>query len=540
MQIQVRINEEGALRNQRFAFSDRFTLVAELMQNARRAGASCIEIIHDAENRTLRVADNGCGVADFQQLLTFNESGWDEGLRSDEKAFGVGFSKCLYAATRCIVTSNGLRVDFDTAQALAKVPVDVTAAPDDDDDIGEPGTVVELHGVDLPGLAERIATLTMGYAVAVIFNGQVQCNGLATSRLPMTPTAIGGIHLAGTRDGKFSRETLVFLQGFCVLRIGYAGGPSKPRPDQVNVVHLDPRLFVARLPDRDKLIDEDQQRQRIDAAIKARWGEVLAQAKSELPPRRFVETFYNAMRCWDALALLNDIDDLPVELCEQISGYPYQDGLAERSYLTKPTQPAQRQDIESGRVSLVALDPIGDDNAGRWMFARAKGQWIFKSAGLDPEHWVQRHVHYPEDQYCSVEAVDEAATTEFEGRWSWPTVVLCKAVRIGIGDEAVDITDGGVYDQGTLYIPEGELTGDSVRQASDYCDEHLHFAADDLEADREALADLILRLRSPDPKATIESLLVGLRLEKYPRLHGRVFRLTVGSAPLGHAVELMA
>jgi hypothetical protein len=43
MQIQVRINEEGALRNQRYAFTDRFTLVSELLQNARRAGAMRIE-----------------------------------------------------------------------------------------------------------------------------------------------------------------------------------------------------------------------------------------------------------------------------------------------------------------------------------------------------------------------------------------------------------------------------------------------------------------------------------------------------------------
>ena len=49
MDIQVRINHEGALRNQRFAFTDRFTLVTELLQNARRAGATLIVIIHDEQ-----------------------------------------------------------------------------------------------------------------------------------------------------------------------------------------------------------------------------------------------------------------------------------------------------------------------------------------------------------------------------------------------------------------------------------------------------------------------------------------------------------
>jgi hypothetical protein len=125
MQIQVRINEEGALRNQRFAFTDRFTLVSELLQNARRAGATSIAIDHDAEARTLTVRDNGRGIDDFQKLLTFNESGWDEPTCDAENPFGVGFSKCLYAASRCIVRSRGLCADFDTAAALARTPIDV-------------------------------------------------------------------------------------------------------------------------------------------------------------------------------------------------------------------------------------------------------------------------------------------------------------------------------------------------------------------------------------------------------------------------------
>jgi hypothetical protein len=177
-----------------------------------------------------------------------------------------------------------------------------------------------------------------------------------------------------------------------VPTIGRAGCLGKHRPEQVNVVHLDPSLVADRLPDRDKLIDEVEQRHRVNAATKACWSEVLVEAKSELPPSGYVETFYGAMRCWDApvWALLNDTDELPVDLCEQIIGYPYQDGLTENSILIQPTHPTQRQDIESGRVSLVALDPIGDDNAGRWMFARAKGQRVFNTAGLDPDHWSRR------------------------------------------------------------------------------------------------------------------------------------------------------
>lgn len=32
---------------------------------------------------------------------------------------------------------------------------------------------------------------------------------------------MGTVHLTGTRDGKFSYNTLVFLQGFCVMKLNY-------------------------------------------------------------------------------------------------------------------------------------------------------------------------------------------------------------------------------------------------------------------------------------------------------------------------------
>jgi len=153
MQIQVRINEEGALRNQRFAFTNRFTLVSELLQNARRAGATCIEIRYDAATQVLSVHDDGCGLEDFQKLLSFHESGWDAATAAEERPFGVGFSKCLYAATRCVVTSVGQRVDIDTEAALAKALITVEQVPASE---AINGTRVDLYGVDLPDLGTRV------------------------------------------------------------------------------------------------------------------------------------------------------------------------------------------------------------------------------------------------------------------------------------------------------------------------------------------------------------------------------------------------
>jgi len=528
MQIQVRINEEGALRNQRFAFTDRFTLVSELLQNARRAGATSIAINHDAEAGTLTIRDNGRGIDDFQKLLTFNESGWDTPTCDAENPFGVGFSKCLYAASRCIVWSRGQFADFDTAAALARTPIDVSESAEAP---GE-GTQIELHGVDLPDLASRIATLCAGFPVPVYFNGKALERPHAPEHLVLTATPVGGLHLCGTRDGEHSHDTLVYLQGFCVLR------PIYPRPELANVLHLDARQFMARLPDRDKLIDEDRQRKRIDTALRAEWRRVLEDAKRALPAEVFVDRFYPALRGWGHLDLLNDIDALPAAVFDEICGYPYQEGSGDRDYLRTVAVAPARAAIEAGSVKLCAIESIDENNAGRWMFARATGCLLFNLGGLHHEHWVQAHVRYLDDEAAGVEPIDERLRSRLEGRWVWPDVVLCAAVRISVSGDTVDITDAGVHHDGVLHIPDGEWSGEAVRQASSFTDENEQFMASDLDADRDALADLIRRLRSVDPKDTLDSLLGELKLERYPVLHGRQFRLSVGAEPNGHAVEL--
>src|SRR3546814_11058540 len=55
-------------------------VLAELIQNARRAGASLLALTTSEHNgRTwLSVTDNGAGIEDPSVLLAFGGSGWDE------------------------------------------------------------------------------------------------------------------------------------------------------------------------------------------------------------------------------------------------------------------------------------------------------------------------------------------------------------------------------------------------------------------------------------------------------------------------------
>ena len=527
MQIQVRINEEGALRNQRYAFSDKYTLVTELLQNARRAGAKRIEVLHDERARVLRIIDDGCGIDDFQKLLTFNESGWAESVYREEHPFGVGFSKCLYSANRCVVVSCGQRVDFVTEAALRREPIEVMPATSGSH------TVVELYGIELPGLKTRLSTVCSGFAIAVFFNGIEIQRIHAIDHLPFVSTEVGEVYLIGTRNGQYSTDTLVFLQGFCVMR------PTAFDPEHVNVVHLDSQKFIARLPDRDQLIDEEDQRTRINACLSVLWRETLLARKAAMAPEIFIDTFFKPMSRWGHLDLLNDVPLLPRSLCQRIVGYPVQEGYESRDYVESVERCITRSEVESGQVTLVEVDTPNSENTACWMFAKAKGYVVFSSFSLARDHWAQQHVRVLDDATVHVEAVGEHYRAILDGRWIGPGVILCDAVSVSVNGDEVQIADEGVYHENTLFIPAGETSGEPIRQASDYIDEHDQFLDDHRDSDRDALADLIFRLRSVDANATLGSLLDGLKLEKYPLLQGKTFRLRVGHRRGEHAVELV-
>jgi Histidine kinase-, DNA gyrase B-, and HSP90-like ATPase len=61
----------------------------ELLQNARRAGASAIQI-NLSSNRQLTIADDGSGIANPQTLLTLGESDWSEETKQQEAPAGMG------------------------------------------------------------------------------------------------------------------------------------------------------------------------------------------------------------------------------------------------------------------------------------------------------------------------------------------------------------------------------------------------------------------------------------------------------------------
>jgi len=78
--ITLAVNQDRLVSNLRFSFTNREVLIAELMQNARRADASNVNIEFDNCSKTLTVTDNGSGISNFQSLFTLAESGWEDSI----------------------------------------------------------------------------------------------------------------------------------------------------------------------------------------------------------------------------------------------------------------------------------------------------------------------------------------------------------------------------------------------------------------------------------------------------------------------------
>ena len=156
------------------------SIFVELIQNARRAGATHVDIVADAADDApiVTVWDNGRGIVDPAVLLSFGESDWDGDLARTERAAGMGIA-CL-ARRGCTVSSRprtessppvaGWRMTLERDHFLGKSAA--TAVPDP----AAPtpcGICVTFHVTESPDLLKAAAAYAARYApLSVSFNGR--------------------------------------------------------------------------------------------------------------------------------------------------------------------------------------------------------------------------------------------------------------------------------------------------------------------------------------------------------------------------------
>ena len=123
MEIQINVlNEMKKLRTS--TYSDKYTWVDELVQNAQRAGASNIHVETDDYNETITIEDNGCGCTDPQILFSKSDTGWSQDVVDNESPFGEGFFSTMMAANLITVSSVGFDAVFDVKKMFETGDID--------------------------------------------------------------------------------------------------------------------------------------------------------------------------------------------------------------------------------------------------------------------------------------------------------------------------------------------------------------------------------------------------------------------------------
>ena len=191
--VSMKVNPANLVKGLKFSFTNKTTVLGELMQNARRANATQVLFEFAPETKILRVTDDGCGIDSIETLLTVAESGWDADVVAQEHPFGIGFLSALFACRHLTVVSKGGRISVNTDDVLSFKPVTVSPVTDWDGI-----TVITMLGVDLElkNVQDTLNRLSRGFPIPVSLNDVFLDRPYALdSGLRFVETEIGAIYL---------------------------------------------------------------------------------------------------------------------------------------------------------------------------------------------------------------------------------------------------------------------------------------------------------------------------------------------------------
>jgi len=390
---------------------------------------------------------------------------------------------------------------------------------------------VDLAADNIAGALRRFAR---GFPIPVIFNGEhLDRSAALDSGLDFVTTEIGAVYLHGLQEPIGAQyEFDVFLQGLPIYS-------SHSYSSQRHIIHLDSARFHARLPDRDKLVDEDEVIKQVQVMLAVEIEKRLLSLKAEQTPEEFVR-FYDMMRHWHLLKLLNDVPVVPVEALGEISCYPVCDTDIFDEFELRVDKALTRAEIEARGVVSID-DDISEEGSARYLFAREKNYLIYDGK-LDSGHWLQPLVRDLNAEKLTIECVNETHAAQFQGSWRWIQVRFCDAYLIKLGQDVVEIIEDAIYlghDYGEeAIVPKGDGSAQVLTQVSSYRNEFDEHQQPTYEADCDAFMAFVVANTATDPAQALKRLLPDFC--GCPSLYGKAFSLALDEQGKVEAVAALA
>jgi hypothetical protein len=452
-EVRATTNEKNFFSSMKHLFASSFSVLAEMMQNSRRAGASFVAFALDPVAKSLSITDDGVGVSDFQKLLAFCESGWDEQTMLSDTPFGMGFFSVFFACEKVTIRSAGLILTVCLDDIVNKRAL--LAAADIEPVLK--GAVLNLQGVSDDLLAKTVSygggstdpikclqmykvvsELARGFPINVIFNSEVMARPHALAGLLGKTTRLGHIHMShihGDRnDGLDSTPDTyglaLYLQGLPIQ----THGMLKPKV----IVHLDSQVFTPVMPDRKSLYDAEKGMQLLGSEFRAIAVEFLVAMKASMDGKDFVTAYARDCRLNRVLHLLNDINVLPV------SNFLWSlDQFTMESSERWGTRDCidnvvTRADIASGNVKVWrnVPDDFDDDVNAIVLQKMLKRHGVLAFDGvLDAGHWLFAVTPSCHDFKVVVTPIEpKASSTIYIGDYGC-TIQLVEAVKVRIASD---------------------------------------------------------------------------------------------------------
>lgn len=514
-------------------FSGERIWIGELLQNARRAGATRISILTDpSDPHYFRIEDNGRGIESFQALLDPGASDWDPEVIEKDLPFGVGFWSAIDIARRVEVRSRGWRAVIQKERLLGGGTI-----PLQRDDFKE-GTAITVHLVKpLSQVSHRVtesfrdflSDLVPGFPVPVFLNGRPLPRPHALDVWKglkfQFPDGIAQVIL----DRQNHRPLdLTYYQGLPLGPYGNREGqwPSLHAAGMVVYLHLIGNTWRLQAPDRIYLYDSDEVYQKVVSlhrTVKRAVAEhIIAIGKAA--------EFFDQLIDWDCSDLVRELP-IPADRWRVIS------------------QPLHLPQFEADdQEHAVALVPPGDiplKGDGRrfligtrycfWPSEEDMGHhfaaYVFSlpvlAAWNDPDHWVRSAERAEELEGFFLRKLSVSvnpAEVVAEGEWRGKRVVICKRYHLRVSGYGKKEVREDAFLQDTFWIIDGPYRECyPIDQAFSYQNENDDFDAAGFEEDHMEFRSLLAVLKNDHSK------LVSWALERYRKpLQGLTFRVKAG------------
>lgn len=565
--VAIKVNQDKLMQNLKFSFSNKSTILGEIMQNARRAGATSVKFETNKSN-DLIVLDNGKGISDFQNLFSVAESGWDIDIVKKERPFGMGWLSCLYGSESIYVESNGRCISGLSQSIIAGEGIEVS----DSKPIWkgkETYTKIVLSGFTLSfdELKKSLNYLSAGFAINVYLNNELVERTDALSLVNSMPEKFH--HVIVPQVGELfipvkvecSMTARMYLQGLPVYedRYIYSYGHG------YTVVHLDAENIFARMPDRDKLIDESIVLAKVHKAIHEFHLAQLIKMKDSLTPEQFA-TRGIAEYALSIKGGFNVISDKNVNLSDYFYGdvsddQPscYSDADKSQNKFGQEDQSLSIDEFIKGEVAICKIEDMDEyepSNAAAFILAKKLGWKIVEDVntrrlvnGVEfnfNNHWVSEFLIELDSEDIEVKINGETLQEEyFFGNWQSPCqVVLCESYKLSFTDksgklhEAVVDSEAMLTIDGLLLIPNGCSSDSAASQSAEqgsayYWEDDFH---DDVrDEDVNAFALFLTLLRTGDEcEAITGHINNNVNFYDYTKYAGVEFKLVIGKD--GHVV----